>query len=113
VKHTPGPWQVEALGAANTLIWKQDHGEIADTFYDPGNPKLTRAEAEANAHLIAAAPELLEALESAQQEFLGLSSYLATCEPMTILQNLDAVVASLKSKQAKAEAAIRKAKGEA
>lgn len=56
--------------------------------------------------------EIYEALKAAQQEFLSLSSYLATCDPVIIIQNLDSTIASLRAKQAMAEAAIRKAKGE-
>ena len=65
-KHTPGPWEWDeyytGLDGANgqgVLIYSDYegmsiHGE-------------TVAQAESNAHLIAAAPELLEALEKARQ----------------------------------------------
>jgi hypothetical protein len=41
-----------------------------------------------------------------------VSSYLETCEPEIIVQNLDSLVASLQAKLAIVEFAIRKAKGE-
>jgi hypothetical protein len=111
-KHTPGPWDaVEAEGQpqivsrTNKLI-AEVNTVVRFVYGKPDDP-------EADASLIAAAPEMLEALEAAQQEFLGLSSYLATCDPVTIVQNLDAIISSLKAKQLKAEAAIRKAKLEA
>jgi len=58
VKHTPGPWEVRFTdeiyaGGMN----------IADAWcYDIGSPE----QAVANAHLIAAAPEMKEALEEAR-----------------------------------------------
>lgn len=65
-KHTPGPWKVEpeddrfVVGADNQSIY----GALARRFDD---------EAMANAHLIAAAPELLEACKVllAHAEWIG------------------------------------------
>lgn len=54
--HSPGPWRVE----------------FGDTIYAANNPKIIAvvendvAEYEANAHLIEAAPDLLEALKKLQ-----------------------------------------------
>jgi hypothetical protein len=105
--HTKGPWKAERNASFSYSI-QTDY--VHDRGHDCNVVREVRCEA--NAFLISAAPELLDALQAAQQEFLGLSSYLATCDPVTIVQNLDAVIASLKAKQTKAEAAIRKAKGE-
>lgn len=59
VKHTPGPWHVELkthiLDANRTLI-----ANVCDRYDGTNNNFLSSAEA--NARLIAAAPELLEAL---------------------------------------------------
>jgi len=55
---------------------------------------------------------LLEACEKTQKELLGASSYLETCDPMTIVENLDTLVRSLKARLVIVEAALRKAKGE-
>ena len=68
--HTPGPWKV-ALGNPMTVIRDVEYGGgyIGSTsawWYDP-------EAAEANARLIAAAPELLEALEGIQA---ALSAWL-------------------------------------
>ena len=115
-KHTPGPWDaVEAETGGNLKalqIVSRTNKLVAEVntvvrfvYGKPDDP-------EADARLIAAAPEMLEALEAAQQELLFLSSYLATCAPVTIVQNLDALIASLKAKQVKAENAILKAKGD-
>jgi hypothetical protein len=77
-------------------------------------PHLPEGNAETLAAIIdaeTAAPEMLEALNEAQKELLGASCYLATCDPVTIVQNLDSLVASLKARLAIVEAAIQKARG--
>jgi hypothetical protein len=60
--HTPGPWHPVTLGASPDHAWAIDSElhEVARL------PEWTdnQAEAEANARLIAAAPELLEALRN-------------------------------------------------
>ena len=59
-QHTPGPWSVTYTG-----IWSKD-ARIAD-YRDNGHREVYRQlmpdEQEANAHLIAAAPDLLKVLE--------------------------------------------------
>lgn len=60
MKHTPGPWTTDgySIGIAK--------GTIAQ-MYRPGDATgrgLTQGEQEANAHLIAAAPDLLAAAEA-------------------------------------------------
>ena len=54
--HTPGPWSV----LAGTIIKSNDRGYIAKT---PAANMPTFEEDRANARLIAAAPDLLEALK--------------------------------------------------
>jgi hypothetical protein len=56
---TPGPWMTNPLSDGSTAIWANEKGRIAVSC-------LTWAgnyEGQANARLIAAAPELVEALE--------------------------------------------------
>ena len=72
-KHTPGPWKTNTAGGAKkgepfkiTEIYvyapnTQDDTAICADGIDPG----TQEPSEANARLIAAAPDLLEALEEA------------------------------------------------
>ena len=55
-KHTPGPWH---LSASKACIWHQDHGRICTP---PNHAQVWNWEP--NARLIAAAPELLAALEA-------------------------------------------------
>ena len=70
-RFTRGPWIVDAT--ANQHIdgahWREiragDHGQVlAEVYHDLGDPDpgLTDEDAAANAHLIAAAPDLYEAL---------------------------------------------------
>lgn len=60
-KHTRGPWHTNKPIESNGYVWVDPIdgvcGEIATAW-----PTTTDGEAEANARLIAAAPELLEAL---------------------------------------------------
>jgi hypothetical protein len=68
-KHTPGPWKV--IGEGQAIEIRHDAGEIllGCKIYDlicmlPHHPdKKYHARYAANAHLIAAAPDLLAALE--------------------------------------------------
>lgn len=59
LKHTPGPW--EAVKHSSDKFWyvKHKNSNNAIVIYDAG----TESETGANAKLIAAAPEMLEALE--------------------------------------------------
>jgi hypothetical protein len=87
-KHTPGPWEIEGhYHFGYKWISGPEHSQLAQVVwcmeYEDRSPSC-----EANAHLIAAAPDLLEALEIAL-DFAG-----------------DAWWAE------KAEAAIEKARGE-
>jgi hypothetical protein len=58
--HTPGPWTVEAPGARDYFAVRTQAGQVAKTGISPRS--VHRERGLADAHLIAAAPELLEAL---------------------------------------------------
>ena len=63
-KHTPGPWVVDESrhdGSINRLEPFRHIGMCSQYQFNPGS----RAENEANAKLMAAAPDLLTALEAA------------------------------------------------
>lgn len=70
-QHTPGPWEVDRDYPGDVIC---EQGDVAATWCKEDVGKTlrigesafsTREEAEANARIIAAAPELLEALKSA------------------------------------------------
>jgi len=69
-KHTAGPWgwshRETANGNYSTQVYDEKGKEIADiAWYPVTQNNITITSREANARLIAAAPELLEALQAA------------------------------------------------
>jgi len=64
-KHTPGPWLAKRADGGGYFEWHVgrdgENCSIAEDITDP----VTRDPSEANAHLIAAAPDLLDALKAA------------------------------------------------
>lgn len=71
IKHTPAPWQYAVSKNKISVVIKQNVvltlGTICDD--DCNIPTCCKTEEHANAKLIAAAPELLEALERALHDF--------------------------------------------
>lgn len=73
---TPGPWEVRTKGVqtdgsdAGTFIGQVGSGLVAHTFTNKSNmqPKECLEAAQADARLIAAAPDLLLALKVAREE---------------------------------------------
>lgn len=64
VQHTPGPWKVEVKPAEFVIRSREGIRVISTSWHhSTRNPYPLEKEAEANAHLIAAAPDLLAALE--------------------------------------------------
>ena len=65
--HTPGPWTIHESALSSSLVKELHIGTPTRTaacvYDDCAAGVLVRSEVEANARLIAAAPELLEALE--------------------------------------------------
>mgnify|MGYP000967665485 CR=1 FL=1 len=84
-KHTPGPWEVLQQDFQGTLIGQRNFGAAAydsicakqvawlpRSTYSPGDSHdAFMAETNANARLIAAAPELLAALEKAERALVS------------------------------------------
>jgi hypothetical protein len=72
-QHTPGPWQDNDAGRiyAPVPVGADEAPFVADCCNNPGSSQCTTRE-KANASLIAAAPELLEALESLFDDWLTL-----------------------------------------
>lgn len=69
MSHTPGPWYVAGCTTPSQKVITSAEGGIAITYSQPENA-IDPPVFEDNAHLIAAAPELLDALKTALG-FLG------------------------------------------
>ena len=75
-KHTPGPWKVHYEGSGDFVVYSGDV-EIGTAwsqhahFMGSGEAELSN---EANAHLIAAAPEMFDALERIANGDIGPSN---------------------------------------
>jgi hypothetical protein len=77
--HTPGPWKASASGAVFATTPDNDIIGVADCR----TVDTDRFEREANARLIAAAPELLEACQ------LALNDYAIVNERITTLEGIE------------------------
>ena len=102
--YTPGPWEIEGhYHFGYKWISGPEHSQLAQVVwcmeYEDRSPSC-----EANAHLIAAAPELLEALEYYAEKVADLNRYGVMIE--TSFRELELDLGS------KAEAAIEKARGQ-
>lgn len=117
-KHTPGPWKTEdrrylitdapdegSIGVYAGGFW------IADVHGAHVGPK-SRDEADANARLIAAAPELLEALEALLQNAENKAVYISILEYKECFDSEGNAIAEYSPEMDKARAAIAKAKGQ-
>lgn len=99
-KHTPGPWTLDLgnIGVDmknNVGVDAPDHGGIAQVVWvmdDDANEGKNTPTCEANARLIAAAPDLLEALKLCEG---NISSLLASTHPRVYGEWLDFVRATI------------------
>ena len=110
-KHTPGSWKAHpASSVVGALVSYGDisKGESVCAVL----PQRDILETKANAFLIAAAPDLLKAAQSANRHMIGLKAYLATCATQVIIENLETTIAALRVQAEELEAAIRKAAGD-
>ncbi len=87
--HTPGPWSFDGLNRLGSYRIKNEKRSLADVY---GWEIDAKKEGEANARLIAAAPDLLEALEDIQME---LQVHLANNLP-NLHRTVCAVIAKAK-----------------
>ena len=76
-KHTPGPWTAQNDGRDIISIQhgNNDPGAISMTLAKVTARMTWRSQAEANARLIAAAPDLLEALKACDEAMSYMSEY--------------------------------------
>ena len=80
--HTPGPWSVNTQHANIEIRGPEESGVIVARMVEWGIAADTPSPQAANARLIAAAPELLDALKVA---------YIAMQHMGNVLNNIDAV----------------------
>ncbi len=97
MKHSPGPWSIDPEGLHETRI-QDANGEVIASVYN-------NYHSERNESLIAAAPELLAALDAAQNQLV-----LLACEDWTRTLSADRLE-SLGVTIKVARAAIAKARG--
>jgi hypothetical protein len=100
-KHTPGPWSIHPRSATSVMAEGMGIASCAGHSDNKKDPVALCLEQEANARLIAAAPDMLEALEFSAYVIERLENDLKKFRPGTY------------SGSNKARAAIAKAKGEA
>jgi len=70
-KHTPGPWSYRDVTAEGTKVYAKIVSGKTGVGFAGAYKILPRAEADANARLIAAAPDLLAALQKIPARYLG------------------------------------------
>jgi len=69
MEHTPGPWTIRYRAAGASIIGTDEHGTLAKVqMHRSKTSNLT--EMKANSRLIAAAPEMYDALKNALQALL-------------------------------------------
>jgi hypothetical protein len=117
-KHTPGPWEVmnatdvfTRLGAEcgdGRCADSKDGWQVADcsvgiTFVGDEGQSLTLNECRANARLIAAAPDMLEALRLVDRdervEYIGTGTYTITVDGRDLIA-IRAAIAKAQGEQA-------------
>lgn len=105
-KHTPGPWHVESDDTIRSKdfssIMMGDYRGVIVASVEPGHAGRdhARPEAAANAALIAAAPELLEACEALSKWFDGSTVPMRDYNP-TVAQARAAIAAAGNKKEDK------------
>ena len=70
-KHTSGPWTVRNIASKDAYVGPAADGGAPNVAIIPKRITRSNDEQQANARLIAAAPELLEALQQALPQLIG------------------------------------------
>lgn len=104
-KFTPGPWTEGASLGYVAAVNRPQHGKLG-RFVAHTDGRVTTEEQRANVQLIAAAPELYEALEAFAE--LGQNLDQAKCHAGMV----DSIHCARCSKVFAARAALKKARGE-
>ena len=94
--HTPGPWQAHSASDPLEIIGNVDGPDEGRMHYTRVCEVEDNAEAEANARLVAAAPELLAAGSELDRLTFVIESAVRRSDPL----NHPAVVAAIKANRA-------------
>lgn len=98
VTHTPGPWTIKRYGDGNSLVIHSNHVNRVCFMATPGSHG-DPATIAADARLIAAAPDMLAALEAAERAIDDCQSYRSHLH----FKELDQVRAAISRAKAKGE----------
>lgn len=85
-KHTPGPWEVDAIDSTTIQI-KAEGAVVAEVASASAFTRLSE-EQRANARLIAAAPELLDALQNFADQMDGCMNWPDTTSSQIALGDI-------------------------
>jgi hypothetical protein len=113
-KHTSGPWHIIPYGDGDSLVICSDEaGDQRVAFMATGITRQSKARIKADAHLIASAPDLVDALEPFSRALDDFRSYLTdeewqSIDPETHLVGNGLSVADL----LRARSALARARGE-
>lgn len=90
-QHTPGPWELHQLGdSIKRLCPADESGQSILTIVKEGHTNFAAVFEDADARLIAAAPELLDALKACDEAMSYMSEYDI---PLTLPDQVKAAIA--------------------
>ena len=103
MKHTPGPWRYEEPETIpetgefrEGTIWKDGDGSSADMDKHIATVRIGLESSDANGRLMAAAPELLEALKALRVNACQLGDFMYSAvreSSQDMIQTIDAAIA--------------------
>jgi hypothetical protein len=102
-KHTPGPWKVTKSSERKTLCVVNDDTWICGELQALNGTAIDERECLANARLIAAAPEMYEALEQAEACMSIVEPRSDKAEYLRILGVIRAVIGKAEGRQPSAQ----------
>lgn len=80
-KYTPGPWSIDGPSMGFASLYNADGKFVFALAAPTAEDRIPKREVEANAALIAAAPELLEAC-IAMRDHYGQDEFVKACDKM-------------------------------
>lgn len=115
--HTPGPWECGTGDYSGGVYCDNEFGSRVAIVYGKGQdwPVFSREEEEANARLIAAAPDFSEAAKRARRDLAAIKKFAEWCHdsPASLAGHINEGLPSITASIAALDAAIAKAEGRA